>query len=195
MTSKFVQFSVLKDVSWAWGKWYQGWTSASMCACSVTPSVPLCANLWTFCGQAHLSTGFSRQEYWSGLLCPPVGDLSDPEINPFLSYPIALAGGFLTTSVTWEAQESVCSHKKIRVLEMVKIMRKFNFLLSFKVFKYNWLFKTKPWNNSLALNRERNTSRLYIVTLLIWIIRRVHHEKHWVGWSTRWNQDCWEKYQ
>ena len=24
---------------------------------------------------------------------------------------------------------------------------------------------------------------------------RVHHEKRWAGWSTSWNQDCWEKYQ
>ena len=24
---------------------------------------------------------------------------------------------------------------------------------------------------------------------------RVHHEKHWTGRSTSWNQDCWEKYQ
>ena len=26
--------------------------------------------------------GFSRQEYWSGLPCPPQGDLPDPEIEP-----------------------------------------------------------------------------------------------------------------
>ena len=26
--------------------------------------------------------GFSRQEYWSGLPCPPPGDLSDPGIKP-----------------------------------------------------------------------------------------------------------------
>ena len=26
--------------------------------------------------------GFSRQEYWSGLLCPPPGDLPDPGIEP-----------------------------------------------------------------------------------------------------------------
>ena len=26
--------------------------------------------------------GFSRQEYWSGLSCPPPGDLSDPGIEP-----------------------------------------------------------------------------------------------------------------
>jgi len=24
---------------------------------------------------------------------------------------------------------------------------------------------------------------------------RIHHVKCWAGWSTRWNQDCWEKYQ
>ena len=26
--------------------------------------------------------GFSRQEYWSGLPCPPPGNLSDPGIKP-----------------------------------------------------------------------------------------------------------------
>ena len=28
--------------------------------------------------------GFSRQEYWSGLLCPPPGDLPDPGMVPYL---------------------------------------------------------------------------------------------------------------
>ena len=32
--------------------------------------------------QALLSMGFSRQEYWSGLLHPPPGDLPNPEIKP-----------------------------------------------------------------------------------------------------------------
>ena len=32
--------------------------------------------------QAPLSMGFSRQEYWSGLPCPPPGDLLDPGIEP-----------------------------------------------------------------------------------------------------------------
>ena len=31
--------------------------------------------------QAPLSMGFSRQEYWSGLPCPPLGDLPNPEIK------------------------------------------------------------------------------------------------------------------
>ena len=29
-----------------------------------------------------LSMGFSRQEYWSGLSCPPPGDLPNPGIEP-----------------------------------------------------------------------------------------------------------------
>ena len=33
------------------------------------------------------------------------------------------------------------------------------------------------------------------VTLLIWLICRVHHAKCQAGWSTSWNQDCQEKYQ
>ena len=32
--------------------------------------------------QAPLSMGFSRQEYWTGLPCPPPGDLPDAEIEP-----------------------------------------------------------------------------------------------------------------
>ena len=35
---------------------------------------------YTAAHQASLSVGFSRQEYWSGLPCPPPGDLPDPGI-------------------------------------------------------------------------------------------------------------------
>ena len=38
--------------------------------------------LWTVACQAPLSMGFSRQEYWSGLPCPPPGDLHDPRMEP-----------------------------------------------------------------------------------------------------------------
>ena len=37
---------------------------------------------WTVAHQASLSMGFPRQEYWSGLPCPPPGDLPDPGIIP-----------------------------------------------------------------------------------------------------------------
>ena len=47
--------------------------------------------------------GFSRQEYWSGLLFPSSADLSDPEMEQEPLMSPALASGFLTTSATWEA--------------------------------------------------------------------------------------------
>ena len=36
---------------------------------------------WTVARQDPLSVGFSRQEYWSGLPCPPLGDLPNPGIE------------------------------------------------------------------------------------------------------------------
>ena len=41
------------------------------------------ATPWSVARQAHLSVGFSRQEYWSGLLCPPPGNLPHPGIEPW----------------------------------------------------------------------------------------------------------------
>ena len=43
-----------------------------------------CLTPWTITHQAHLFIGFSRQEYWSGLLCPPPGDLPCPGIKAYL---------------------------------------------------------------------------------------------------------------
>ena len=47
---------------------------AKSCLILVTP--------WTVAHQAPLSMGFSRQEHWSGLPCPPPGDLPNPGIEP-----------------------------------------------------------------------------------------------------------------
>ena len=55
---------------------------------------------WTVARQAPLSMGFSRQEYWSGLPCPPPGVLPDPEIKPKSPAAPALAEGFFTTRAT-----------------------------------------------------------------------------------------------
>ena len=53
--------------------------------------------------QAPVSMGFSRQEYWSGLPCPPPGDLLNPGIKPLSLTSPALAVRFFTTSATQEA--------------------------------------------------------------------------------------------
>ena len=57
--------------------------------------------LWTVACQAPLSLGFSRQEYWSGLSCPPPADLPYPGMESAYLMSPALAGRFLTTSATW----------------------------------------------------------------------------------------------
>ena len=56
---------------------------------SVTP--------WTAAGQAPLSMGSSRQEYWSGLPFPTPGDLPDPGTEPTSLKSLALTGGSFTT--------------------------------------------------------------------------------------------------
>ena len=58
--------------------------------------VQLFVTLWIVAHQAPLSMGFSRQEYWSGLPFPPLGDLPDPGIKAVSP---ALAGGFFTTEL------------------------------------------------------------------------------------------------
>ena len=75
------------------------------CACMVSrfSRVRLFVTPWTVARQAPLPTGFSRQGYWSGLPCPPPGDLSNPgtEFPSLMS--VALTGRFFTSSATWEA--------------------------------------------------------------------------------------------
>ena len=58
--------------------------------------IRLFATPWTAALQASLSMGLSRQEYWSGLPCPALGDLPDPVIEPE-SRVSCIAGGFFTT--------------------------------------------------------------------------------------------------
>ena len=70
-----------------------------VCAQSLS-RVRLFATLWTVALQAPLSMGFPRQEYWSGLPCPPPRDLPNPGIEPMSFMSPALAGWFFTTGAT-----------------------------------------------------------------------------------------------
>ena len=78
-----------------------------LCELSCFSRVQLFVTPRTAAHQAPLSMGFSRQEYWSGLSCPPPGDLPDPGVEPASLMSPALAGGFFTTSTTWEALVSL----------------------------------------------------------------------------------------
>ena len=74
-----------------------------VCVLSHFSHVQVFVTLWTIAHHAPLSMGFSRQEYWSGLSCPPTGDLPNPGIKPASLMSPALAGGFSTPRATWEA--------------------------------------------------------------------------------------------
>ena len=65
-------------------------------------------SFWTVAHQALLSMGFSRQEYWSRLPCPPPGALPDPGIKPASlcllhweahSWPLVPPGKLLTCAI------------------------------------------------------------------------------------------------
>ena len=86
--------------------------SGNVCRLSHFSRVQLCSTLWTVAQQASLSMGFSRQEYWSGLPCPPPGDLPDPGIELVSLMSPALAHGFFITSATWEAPPVANKHRK-----------------------------------------------------------------------------------
>ena len=66
------------------------------CAQLLQSYLTLC-DLWTVGCQAPLSMGISRQEYQSGLLCPPPGDLPNPGIKPISPASTPLQAGPLPT--------------------------------------------------------------------------------------------------
>ena len=67
----------------------------------------------TVARQAPLSTGFPRQEYWSGLPFPAPGNFPDPETEPGSSASPAFAGGFITT-------EPPGKPKSLELLDLIK---------------------------------------------------------------------------
>ena len=76
--------------------------------------VQLFVTPWTVALQAPLSMGFSRQEYWSGLPCPPPGDLPDPGTklaaltSPALgSLPLALPGKPHQCFLSWTKKKEI----------------------------------------------------------------------------------------
>ena len=74
----------------------------SMCA-ELLGRVRLYVTPWTVAHKAPLSMGFSRQEFWSGLPCPPPADLLDSGIEA-LSVSPALQAGSLPLSLQGNAK-------------------------------------------------------------------------------------------
>ena len=69
--------------------------------------VRLLATLWTAACQDPLSMGFSRKEYWSGLPCPPPGDLPHSGIEHASPTSPALQGDSLLLTLWGSPQRAV----------------------------------------------------------------------------------------
>ena len=88
--------------------------------------VRLCATLWTAAHQAPLSTGFCRQEYWTGVPLPsPTGD----EVRIFKSKYEDAVKNYLLQSVKWvweflKSKNSRQSHPKQRLKIFLKLKKK-----------------------------------------------------------------------
>ena len=80
----------------ATGLRHKAW-SPHVQAC-VLSRIPLFVTPWTTARQAPLSMGFSRQESWRGLPCPPPGNLPHPGIEPASPVPPALQADSLPLS-------------------------------------------------------------------------------------------------
>ena len=77
--------------------------------------------------------GFTRQEYWNGLLCTPPGDLPDPGIEPESLTSPALADGFFTTS-TWKTHSFIIQLQNIWLVLFFKKVYVFIALILFVLF-------------------------------------------------------------
>ena len=74
-----------------------------------------------------------------GLPCPSPGDLPNPGIEPTSLMSPALAGGFFTTSATWEPQKStICQLKNELLLIELQLdnTQSISFLPSFFILAY-----------------------------------------------------------
>ena len=100
-----------------------------VCVLSRFSFVQLFMTPWTVARQAPPSLGFSSQEYWSELPCPPPEDLPDPGIEPSSLTSPVLASRFFTTSTTWEALR--CVHATINVCTTVYLKGNENLTLTF----------------------------------------------------------------
>ena len=89
--------------------------------------VQLFMTLWPVALQAPLFMGFSRQVYWSGLLCPPSGDLPDPGIEPAAPLTPALQADSLMLSHQGSPINAHSIAEKMIDINIIKTINIFSF--------------------------------------------------------------------
>ena len=82
----------------------------------------LFVTLWAVAVPLPLSMGFSKQGYWSGLPCPPPGDLPNSVMEPSSLMSPALACMFFITSATWKPQIQYIPPKISFIFSLVPVL-------------------------------------------------------------------------
>ena len=93
--------------------------------CCLISHVRLFATTWTIALQAPLSLGFSKLEYWSGLPCPPPGDLGDSGTEPV--FPVSYASLAGSLQLSHQGSPMAIKHKTLTYLLQIGF-RSFCFL-------------------------------------------------------------------
>ena len=94
------------------------------CMLSCFNLVWLFATLWAIAHQAPVSMRFSRQEYWSGLLFPPLGNRPYSGIEPESPMSPALAGwSFTTSTYIWQKYLYICLYIYMYIYKTKSIRR------------------------------------------------------------------------
>ena len=139
------------------------WVCVQLLSC-----VQLFETRWTVTHQAPLSLGFSRQEYLSGLPCPPPGDIPHPGIKPASLGSPALAGRFFTAEPPGDSKTSVPIIYSIKELAQTPLLCKVTsaslpsqWPLSVE-FKCSFLLEEHAWVRDYSINlSEISTWRMY----------------------------------
>ena len=132
--------TLLKEIKEGQNKWKDSPRSwVCTCVLNCFSHVRFFVTLCTIAHQASMSIEFSRQEYWSGLLCPPPGDLPKPGIKPASLTSPALSGRFFITSniqealSSWVGRPNLLNHTTNSYLDSSQSLSKFQcpFLLRY----------------------------------------------------------------
>ena len=102
----FLLWQLRSLVSWPWLV-LSPWALTQDIECSVAQLCLTLCDPWTAAHQAPLSVGFSGQQYWSGLPCPPPGDLPTQGLNLCLLFLLQWQDSLTSSSHVGSPKEQI----------------------------------------------------------------------------------------